>query len=56
MTSLQKFLDGKKTYACAFLGAVVVFLNLAGFIDSGLTQTLLGLFGFGAVASLRAAK
>ncbi len=48
------FLKGKKTYILATLGALVVFVKFLGWIDEATANTLLGLLGFGAFATLRA--
>lgn len=56
MQDFVLFLQGKKTYVMALGGAIVVFLKIANLIDDTTYQTLLGLFGLGGLAALRAAK
>lgn len=56
MTQLMSFFEGKKTFLCAVAGAVVSVLYLFGILDEKVATTLLGLLGFGSVASLRASK
>lgn len=46
-------LQGKKTYILAAIAAVVTFVKYLGYIDDGMYQTLVGLLGAGAVATLR---
>ena len=48
------FLSGKKTYIFAALGAITVGAYFLGFIDVTAANILLGLFGFGGMAALRA--
>lgn len=55
LLKLARSLNGKKTYLLAVLGAVVVLLEYFKVIDPTLKDTLLGLFGAGAVASVRSA-
>ena len=54
MKKLVEFLSGKKTYIFATLIALVVFANTMLWIDDETTRVLLGLFGAGSIASLRA--
>ena len=49
------FLQGKKTYGVAILGALVVLAHLLGLIPESTTDTLLGLLGISGLATLRAA-
>lgn len=56
MSNLIKSLEGKKTYICAVLIAVLTAGHYIGWIDAQMYQTLIGLFGAGGLASLRAAK
>lgn len=48
-------LTGKKTYICAFLGAVVVVAHFFGYFDSATVQQFLELLGFAGLAALRSA-
>ena len=50
----MSFLSGYKTYICAAAIGVLTGLHYAGVIDQTLYQTLVGLFGAGGLASLRA--
>lgn len=47
-------LKGRKTYLIAAAVAVVVFARMAGLIDEGVYQVVLGLLGAGGLATLRA--
>jgi hypothetical protein len=49
------FLKGKKTYILAAAGGVIIFGYILGWIDSTVANVLLGLLGFGGLATLRAA-
>ena len=49
------FLEGKRTYLLAAVGAVVQGLVFAGVLTQEQASPLLGFLGFGAAASLRAA-
>lgn len=49
-------LAGYRTYICAAAGAAVVACFFLGWVDETAANMLLGLLGFGALASLRAAK
>lgn len=51
----MNFLSGYKTYLCALGGGLVVAAYFLQWIDAATAQVLLGLFGFGGLASLRAA-
>jgi hypothetical protein len=53
MTKILAFLKGKKTYGLVVLALIVIGLNLLGYISVELANTLLGLLGFGAFATLR---
>lgn len=48
------FLKGKKTYLFSALIALVVFAQQMAWIDAEMSAVLLGLFGAGGLASLRA--
>ena len=50
------FLKGYRTYILAFLGIVVAGAQTLGYIDLTLANSLLGILGFGAIATLRASK
>ena len=50
---LMEFLKGKKTYLLAFTAAVIVGLQLAGYIDKELANELLKLIGAGSLVTLR---
>lgn len=50
------FLKGYRTYLLAFLGIVVAGAQTLGYIDLALANSLLGILGFGAIATLRASK
>lgn len=52
----MNMLSGYRTYIFAALGAVTVGAFFLGFIDQATANMLLGLFGFGGIAALRAAK
>lgn len=56
MEYIRMLLKGRKTYICATLGAVVVFLQLLEIIDAQTANTLLTLLGFGGLAALHAKK
>ena len=49
------YLKGKKTYIVAGAAAGVVFLQMSGLISSDTANSLYGLFGAGAIATIRAA-
>tara|TARA_Y100000296_G_scaffold44840_1_gene51427 strand:- start:901 stop:1110 length:210 start_codon:yes stop_codon:yes gene_type:complete len=49
----MEFLKGKKTYLLAFTAAVIVGLQLAGYIDKELANELLKLIGAGSLVTLR---
>lgn len=51
----MNFLSGKKTYIFALLGALTVLSAYLGYVDSDTANVVLGLLGFGGLASLRAA-
>lgn len=48
------WLSGKKTYICAILVALATFAYQLGWIDAATLSLLLGLFGAGGLAALRA--
>lgn len=54
--NLWNKLTGYKTYLMALGASITVLLHLLNIIDSQTFQTLLGLFGAGGLAALRAAK
>ena len=54
MSNLREMLKGKKTYALAFLGALLTFAHLMGWLDMGAYNQLMALLGFGGLAALRA--
>jgi len=56
MDKFLKALEGKKTYLLAIAGAVVQGLVFAGVLSQEQASPILGMLGFGAVATLRAAK
>jgi len=49
-----EYLQGKKTYILAGLGAVAAFVHFLGWIDTSVFQLLLGLLGFSGMATIRA--
>ena len=55
MDKFMAFLQGKKTYIFAAVGAVVQGLVFAGVMTQEQATPILGFLGFGAAASLRAA-
>lgn len=55
MDKFMAFLQGKKTYIFAAVGAVVQGLVFAGVLTQEQATPILGFLGFGAAASLRAA-
>lgn len=55
MDSFTEFLKGKRTYLLAAAGAIVQGLVFAGVLTQEQATPLLGFFGFGAAATLRAA-
>lgn len=54
MNELLKWLDGKKTYLCAIGIAAAYILHSRGIIDATVRDILLGAFGGGGLAALRA--
>lgn len=56
MKDLYLFLEGKKTYLMATGIALTVFLHILNLIDDATYQALLGLFGAGGLAALKASK
>ena len=52
---MLEFLQGKKTYILAGLGALLVFGKLIGWIDEQTFEALFALLGFGSFATLRSA-
>jgi hypothetical protein len=54
MNELLKWLEGKKTYLCAFGVAATFFAVSRGWIDGATKDALLSLFGFGTIAAFRA--
>lgn len=54
MTKLITFLEGKKTYIMGFFGIITVVLYLTHVLDANTANTLLTVFGFGGLISLRA--
>lgn len=54
MMGCEMTLQGNRTYILAALAAVVTFVKYLGYIDDSMYQTLIGLLGAGAVATLRA--
>lgn len=55
MGTFFAFLAGKKTYVMAIAGAVVQGLVFAGVLTQEQATPILGMLGFGAAATLRAA-
>jgi len=55
ITGLVAWLEGKKTFLCAGLAAVVFLLQLLGVLNQSLAEQLYALLGFGAAVSLRSA-
>jgi hypothetical protein len=53
---MSNFLEGYRTYIMSGLGALTVLAAYFGFIDSPTAVLLLGIFGFGGLAALRASK
>ena len=51
-----KLTEGYRTYIMAACGAVTILAFFVGLIDVTTAQMLLGLFGCGGMAALRAAK
>lgn len=49
------FLKGHRTYIVAFLIALVAIAHYLNYIDSSVTDALVGLLGAGGLAALRAA-
>lgn len=49
------FLEGKKTYIIGVLGLMTVAAYLFGLINADIANTLLTIFGFGGLISLRGA-
>ena len=54
-SNMLTILKGYRTYICAFIVALIAVLHYFGVIDSNLYPSLIGLFGSGAIAALRAA-
>lgn len=52
---MNTMLTGYKTYIFAALGGITVAVYLLGYIDANTANTLMALFGFGGIATLRAA-
>ena len=50
-----EWLDGKKTYLSAGGGIAIVLAYLSGFLTESQMLTVLALFGFSGLASLRSA-
>lgn len=55
MDKITELLAGKRTYILAFAGAIVQGLVFAGVLTQEQATPILGMLGFGAAASLRAA-
>jgi hypothetical protein len=53
MTKFLNFLKGKKTYFLSACAVLVVGLHFFNLLDVDVTNTLLGLLGFGAFATVR---
>lgn len=55
MTKIISFLEGKKTYIMGTLGILTVVAYLLHFVDANTADTLLTVFGFGGLITLRSA-
>lgn len=55
MDGFLKMLEGKRTYIMAAAGAIVQGLVFAGVLTQEQATPILGMLGFGAAASIRAA-
>lgn len=53
MGKLIEFLEGKKTYICAVVIALTYIFRSQNIIDDTTANILLGVFGGGAIASMR---
>ena len=56
LTTIQTFLNGKKTYISAVAGAAVLIAVYQGYIDAEIGNQVLVLLGFAGLAALRASK
>jgi len=56
MNKVIKFMEGKKTYACAALAGLLTVVYALGAIEQGAYITLMGLVFPAGLASLRNAK
>lgn len=56
LTTIQTFLEGKKTYLSAVGGAAVLVAVYFGYVDAEIGNQVLVLLGFAGLAALRASK
>ena len=51
----MNILTGYKTYIIATVALITIGANLLGFVDSNTANTILSIFGFGGMITLRSA-
>ena len=55
MTGILATLQGKKTYICVGIAAIVFIAQLLGIVPANTAETIYGILGFGGILGLRSA-